>query len=397
MKQNWSSKRLALVVAISFGPGIVLTVLATFVLTGSLRELSTAIGASMLYILPAIALAAAIEAPMRRWMAPARFPMNWVIFVGARIVMSVAATAVGNFLMLLTRVVNSQSQLFTIDRLVIVMTVLISCGIELYASTRHRLEDRNRQLAAKVEAGERALQVQQEDFERAREIQQALMPRELPRIQGCELAAGCQPARVVGGDYFDAIRLGDARAAIAIGDVSGKGMAAALLMSNLQAIVRAFAHSNLAPHELCAKANQLIAGNVAPGKFITFFYAVIDSVHMRIDYCNAGHNPPILRRRDGSLERLGDGGPVLGVLPAARYNAGSAELRSGDCLVLYTDGISEAFNAANEEFGEDRLIDPLAKPAASAEERRRRIMVEVTEFSNGNFHDDATLLIAAMD
>jgi len=397
VKQNWSSKRLALVVAISFGPGIVLTVLATFVLTGSLRELSTAIGASMLYILPAIALAAAIEAPMRRWMAPARFPMNWVIFVGARIVMSVAATAVGNFLMLLTRVVNSQSQLFTIDRLVIVMTVLISCGIELYASTRHRLEDRNRQLAAKVEAGERALQVQQEDFERAREIQQALMPRELPRIQGCELAAGCQPARVVGGDYFDAIRLGDARAAIAIGDVSGKGMAAALLMSNLQAIVRAFAHSNLAPHELCAKANQLIAGNVAPGKFITFFYAVIDSVHMRIDYCNAGHNPPILRRRDGSLERLGDGGPVLGVLPAARYNAGSAELRSGDCLVLYTDGISEAFNAANEEFGEDRLIDPLAKPAASAEERRRRIMVEVTEFSNGNFHDDATLLIAAMD
>jgi sigma-B regulation protein RsbU (phosphoserine phosphatase) len=397
MKLSLSTKRFARMVAMILGPAVGLTVLATFVLTGSLGELGTATGAAMLYLLPAVALMGALENPMRRWMAPARFPMNWVIFVGVKLTMATATAAVGNFLMLITHLAKAQSSLYTTDRMVVVVMVLVACGIELYASTRHRLEDRNRQLAAKVEAGERALQVQQEDFERAREIQQALMPRELPRIQGCELAAGCQPARVVGGDYFDAIRLGDARAAIAIGDVSGKGMAAALLMSNLQAIVRAFAPGGLAPNELCAKANQLIAGNVAPGKFITFFYAVIDSVHMRIDYCNAGHNPPILRRRDGSLERLREGGPVLGVLPAAHYDAGSAELRSGDCLVLYTDGISEAFNAADEEFGEDRLIGPLKQPANSAEERRRRIMVEVTEFANGNFHDDATLLIAAMD
>jgi len=248
-----------------------------------------------------------------------------------------------------------------------------------------------------VETESRALQLHQEDFERAREIQQALMPVTLPQIQGCELAAGCQPARMVGGDYFDAIRLGDARAAIAIGDVSGKGMAAALLMSNLQAIVRAFAPGELAPNELCAKANQLIAANVAPGKYITFFYAVIDTARMRLDYCNAGHNPPILRRRDGTLEWLREGGPVLGVLPTAPYAAGSVELRSGDCLVLYTDGITEAYNAADEEFGEERLIRALDQPAGVAEESRQRIMVAVTEFSNGNFHDDATMMIASVN
>jgi len=146
----------------------------------------------------------------------------------------------------------------------------------------------------------------------------------------------------------------------------------------------------------CAKANQLIAGNVAPGKYITFFYAVIDTARMRLDYCNAGHNPPILRRRDGTLEWLREGGPVLGVLPAAGYDAGTVELRSGDCLVLYTDGISEAFNAADEEFGEERLIRALDQPAGVAEESRQRIMAAVTKFSNGNFHDDATMMIVSM-
>jgi sigma-B regulation protein RsbU (phosphoserine phosphatase) len=298
--------------------------------------------------------------------------------------------------MLLTRLAKTWSGLYTADRVVVVVMVLFACGIELYASTRSRLESRNRQLEERVETESRALQVHQEDFERAREIQQALMPITLPQIDGCDLAAGCQPARMVGGDYFDAIRLGGARAAIAIGDVSGKGMAAALLMSNLQAIVRAFAPGGLAPHELCAKANQLIAGNVAPGKYITFFYAIVDTARMTLDYCNAGHNPPILRRRDGAIERLGEGGPVLGVLPGATYAAGAAELRSGDCLVLYTDGISEAFNAADEEFGEERLIGALDQPAGRAEESRQRIMAAVTKFSNGNFHDDATMMIVSM-
>jgi len=387
--------RVTRVVAMTVGMAVGLSALTWYVITGSFGGVGESIAAGLLYLLPILALQAVLERPMRRWMAPARPPMYWVIFVAFKLTIALAAAAVGNLLMLLTRLAKTWSGLYTADRVVVVVMVLFACGIELYASTRSRLESRNRQLEERVETESRALQVHQEDFERAREIQQALMPITLPQIDGCDLAAGCQPARMVGGDYFDAIRLGDARAALAIGDVAGKGMAAALLMSNLQAIVRAFAPA-LAADELCAKANQLIAGNVAPGKYITFFYAVIDTARMRLDYCNAGHNPPILRRRDGTLEWLREGGPVLGVLPAAGYDAGTVELRSGDCLVLYTDGISEAFNAADEEFGEERLIRALDQPAGVAEESRQRIMAAVTKFSNGNFHDDATMMIVSM-
>jgi len=378
------------------GPTIGLTALAWFVMTGSFSGLWHAIPAGLIYMVPVVAFHFALERPMRRCMAPARFPLDWLIFVAFRLTIAAASAAIGNFLMLAARQVDNVSQLYGADRTLMVVMVLLGCGIELYSKTRSRLELRNRQLEDRVEAESRALQLHQEDFERAREIQQALMPATLPQIQGCELAAGCQPARLVGGDYFDAIRLGDARAAIAVGDVSGKGMAAALLMSNLQAIVRAFAPGGLSATELCAKANQLIAGNVAPGKYITFFYAVIDAAKMRLDYCNAGHNPPILRRRDGTVEDLREGGPVLGVFPGAVYNAGCAELRSGDCLVLYTDGITEAFNAANEEFGEERLVRALSQPFGNAEECRQRVMAAVTQFSNGNFHDDATMMIVSM-
>ena len=117
---------------------------------------------------------------------------------------------------------------------------------------------------------------------------------------------------------------------------------------------------------------------------------------MTLAYCNAGHNPPILRRRDGAIEWLREGGPVLGVLLAASYPAGAIELRPGDCLALFTGGISEAFNAAGEEFGEKRIIQALNQPAGSAEDTRLRIMAAATEFSNGDFHDDATLMIAAI-
>ena len=381
--------------ALGVGLTVGLGALGVFMFTGSLGGLGKMLGPATLYLLPALALQAAVALPTRRWMASLRPPMDWVLFVGVQLTVAGATAAVASFLMLVTGVAKSWNELVQANRVVIVAMVLITCAIELYSSTRSRLEKRNRQLEEKVETESRALQFHEQDFERAREIQQALMPTTLPQIQGCELAAGCQPARMVGGDYFDAIRLGDARAAIAIGDVAGKGMAAALLMSNLQAIVRAFAPA-LAPDELCAKANQLIAGNVAPGKYITFFYAVIDTARMTLDYCNAGHNPPILRRRDGTLESLREGGPVLGVIPAARYAAGAVELRSGDCLVLYTDGISEAFNAADEEFGEERLMGALDQPVGVAEESRQRIMAAVTEFSNGNFHDDATMMIVSM-
>ena len=383
-------------VAMSAGPGIVFTALAWYAIKGSLRGMGMALAHALLYVVPATLLRVPLQSTARRWIDAARFPLNWGIFIGVHLAMALATVTLATFLALRIGLDRTAAELLPVNRVIVVVWLVFALGREIYSNTRRRLESRNRQLEDKVEAKSCVLQLQLEDFERAREIQQALMPTHLPQIQGCDLAASCQPARMVGGDYFDAIRLGDARVAIAIGDVSGKGMAAALLMSNLQAIVRAFAPGGLAPHELCSRANRLIAGNVAPGKYITFFYAVIDTARMTLEYCNAGHNPPILRRRDGTLERLGEGGPVLGVLPGATYAAGTAELRSGDCLVLYTDGISEAFNAADEEFGEARLILPLKEPGDSSEERRQRIMVAATEFSNNNFHDDATLMIVSM-
>lgn len=205
--------------------------------------------------------------------------------------LGLAAAAIGSALALLLGIVSAWRDLYLPNRMVVVVSVIAACLIRLYSVTRSRLEERNRQLEEKVEAETRTLLLHEQDFERAREIQEALMPRHLPQIRGCRLAASCQPARSVGGDYYDAIRVGNSSVAIAVGDVSGKGMAAALLMSNLQAIVRAFAPAGLAPDELCAKANGLIAGNVASGKYITFFYGVADTARMRLDYCSAGHNP----------------------------------------------------------------------------------------------------------
>jgi len=223
------------------------------------------------------------------------------------------------------------------------------------------------------------------------------MPKQLPQIPGFQLAGGYEPARIVAGDYYDAIRLSDSRLVIAIGDVSGKGMAAALLMSNLQAIVRAFAPGGPSPVELCTKANQLIAANVAPGKYITFFYAVVDAAGMRLEYCNAGHNPPLLQRLDGTLETLVEGGPVLGIFPGAGYSFGVVELKHGDRLLVFTDGITEAMNAADEEFGEGRLRDVFAQRFESAGQCYRQVMTEVTRFTGGTFSDDATLMVMTVN
>src|ERR1700686_5027170 len=152
-----------------------------------------------------------------------------------------------------------------------------------------------------------------------------------------------QPARSVGGDYFDTIGLGDGKVAVCIADVAGKGMPAALMMANLQAAVKATAVPGLDPAELCDKVNRVVAGNLAGGKFITFFYGIIDAATQTFTYSNAGHNQPILVRADGSVERLTTGGPALCRLFRNEPHASATvSLRSGDRLVLFTDGASEA-------------------------------------------------------
>ena len=236
------------------------------------------------------------------------------------------------------------------------------------------------------------------EYEEARRIQRKLLPTAFPQIDGCEISSHWQPAAGVGGDCYDAIAFGSHRMALCIADVVGKGIPAALLMSNLQAAVRAFATEAAQPAELCHLVNRILCGRIAEGRFISFFYCVVDTSLGTLSFANAGHYPPMLVRADGSVERLPDGGAVLGVFNDATYQQGHVAIASGDRVVLFTDGVTEAHNAEDEEFGEDRLMEcAVANRACSAPALQSRLAEEVSTFTSGAFQDDATLIVLAID
>lgn len=190
----------------------------------------------------------------------------------------------------------------------------------------------------------------------AREIQQGLLPHKLPRLDGFDIAATNIPSSQVGGDYYDVISKSDDEWIIAIGDVSGKGTPAALLMANVQASLRTLVQFDLSPSEMTNQLNDLICRSTGADKFITFFWGLLEITTKKFSYVNAGHNPPIMLRADGSVERLDIGGIILGVFPTVRsYEMGTITLHKGDILFMFTDGINEAMNAEGEEFTEDRL------------------------------------------
>ncbi len=185
-------------------------------------------------------------------------------------------------------------------------------------------------LRAEVDAGRARRQqvaLERRDLDEARRIQRKLLPSTMPPIEGWEVAVSWQPASGVGGDCFDAIAFGPGRVGLSIADVVGKGIPAALLMSNLQAAVRAFATNTTEPAELCQQVNRILCGHIAEGRFISFFYCIIDSDDATLTFANAGHYPPILIRADGTVERLGTGGAVLGVFPDGTYDQGRVPLR----------------------------------------------------------------------
>jgi hypothetical protein len=238
---------------------------------------------------------------------------------------------------------------------------------------------------------------QVQEYEEAREIQQGLMPKQIPQIPNVEISGSWQPARIVGGDYFDVFSFSERRVGLCIADVSGKGMPAALLMSNLQAVVKALASENSFPKELVENVNRVMCRNTTEAKFITLFYGLLDVDGKTLRYVNAGHNAPILTRKDGAQVRLEEGGLILGIFQEHSYEEGEIELRPGDRLVMFTDGISEAVDGEGVEFGEKRMAE-LSRGARqlSAEALRRRLLERVTEFCAGRFEDDVTLLVVAV-
>ncbi len=257
---------------------------------------------------------------------------------------------------------------------------------------RERRESRrraNQERQAREEAIHH-LQEQEREIAEAKAIQEKLLPRETPQLAGYEIASSWQSAGAVGGDYFDVLPLGEDTLGLCIADVAGKGIPAALLMSNLQAAVRGLSSPSLTPEVLCARLNSLVWKNTHTDRFVTLFYAQLDGPARLLRYANAGHNAPLVVHPDG-------GGGVLGVFGEQSYELGSVRLSPGDRVVLFTDGVTEASDASGEEFGEARLLSLLersrALPAGTIQEK---IIGAISEFSGGHRTDDATLLVLAV-
>lgn len=237
------------------------------------------------------------------------------------------------------------------------------------------------------------------EVEIAREVQERLFPQTLPPIAGVEYAGACRPALGVGGDYYDFLALPGGRLGIAIGDVSGKGIAAALTMASLQASLRG--EATRAPEDLAAlvsNVNRLVYEASSSSRYATFFYAQYNPATRQLTYVNAGHNPPMLFHgtgKDFRLSRLETGGTVVGLLESFPYEQGSLRIEPGDVLIAFTDGISESMNSADEEWGEGPLIETVkACSDLSPAETITRIMQAADKFVAGaKQHDDMTLVV----
>ena len=206
-------------------------------------------------------------------------------------------------------------------------------------------------------------------------IQRSLLPQSLPAVSPFSLGAKWQPAGGYGGDWYDVSALGTDVVGVAIADVAGKGLPAALLMSNLQAAVRAFWHPEAPPRLLCESVNRLLCRHMINGRFVTFCAVRLDCRTRTLTWANAGHNPPLLVRPTGDVIRLQPGGTVMGVFEDAAYREESVPLEAGDRVVLYTDGITEALSPGGEEFAEEGLIAAIAAhPGADGPRAHRRAL-----------------------
>ncbi len=235
----------------------------------------------------------------------------------------------------------------------------------------------------------------EEDLQLAREIQRNLLPKSNPQIPGYEIVGRTKPAREVGGDYYDFIPVDDATLAFCLGDISGKGIAGALLMSNLQATLRGQTGKHNSCAECLKQSNMFLYQCTDILKFATLFYGVIDTQSHQVSYSKAGHIPPMLVRSNGDVQRLEAGGTVLGFLPDSEYKEETIRLEPGDLLIVFSDGITEAYNADEDPFDEERLYDVIqTNKDHTAVQLMDDIISEVKTFTGQAVQqDDMTLLI----
>jgi serine phosphatase RsbU (regulator of sigma subunit)/catechol 2,3-dioxygenase-like lactoylglutathione lyase family enzyme len=267
-----------------------------------------------------------------------------------------------------------------------------SFSLVSFDEVTHAVEAQRRAIAEKIERERRAAQ----ELDIAKQVQARLFPQTLPPLKTLEYAGVCRQARQVGGDYYDFLDLGSERLGFVIGDISGKGIAAALLMANLQANLRS--QSAIAvdqPQRLLRSVNQLFCENTTDGAFATLFFAEYNDATRRLRYANCGHLAALLLRRDDSIERLESTATILGVFKRWDCEISETQVSPGDILALYTDGITESFNDAGEEFGEERLAAALCRDRSlSSNQLLNTIVDKVRQFSPREQHDDITLIIA---
>lgn len=248
-------------------------------------------------------------------------------------------------------------------------------------------------LQLKLRASRLELARKEAELHFALEVQRALFPRKLPRTDGLEFSAVCIPARGISGDFYDVLTLPDGCLVFAIADISGKGISAAILMANLQAVLRTLAAASPSPSELCHKLNRHLHQVTDPAWFATFFYGEWHPGERCLRYVNAGHNPPILLSSRHS-QRLDQGGMPLGMFASTEFEMGQVSLQPADLLILYSDGITEAAAASGVEFGEERLQEVVLthrqEPLAGIQ---GHVLEAVRAWSPKEPEDDMTLVI----
>ncbi len=236
------------------------------------------------------------------------------------------------------------------------------------------------------------------ELELAREVQEGLLPRDLPTISGIDLAAAYRSAAQIGGDYYDVLST-PAGICLAVADISGKGISAALLMSALRASLHTLVlQPDVSATTLAERLNRLLYKGSSASRYATLFLSLFDPALKRLTYVNAGHNPPLLLRRSGRVERLTCGGTVVGLMPEVSYQCETLEMEPGDLLVAYTDGVTEATNEKEEEWGEERLREVLVASANSGQGSSHAVMSTVlgrlNDFTEGSpQNDDITLVV----
>lgn len=236
----------------------------------------------------------------------------------------------------------------------------------------------------------------EEEMRLARQIQEGLQPTEVPNVEGLEIATLAIPSRHVAGDYFDVVELENNRILLAIADVTGKGMPASLLMSNLQAALHSIIHMDITLEEATSNMNRVICRNTGYDKFITFFHGIYNPADRTFRYVNAGHNPPMLLRASGEMEELEKGGLLLGVMLGMPYEAGTTTLNPGDVLAIFTDGVTEAMSPDGEEWEEPRLEACLREvPGKSAQEILDHVRQAVRDWTHDApvLSDDLTMIV----